>query len=357
VGRVVEIDGSMGEGGGQILRTAVSLAAVLGVPIRVYNIRAKRRNPGLRPQHLNAIAAIADMSGGRLVGASVGSTSIEFHPGEIRGGRFLVNIGTAGSVTLVLQALVPVMAFSPSPVSVRVVGGTDVPMAPTIDYFREVFMPLLRLHGVEAEVRVARRGHYPRGGGIVEVSIRDPPRALKPVDLTDRGGLVEVRGRSHAVRLPSHVASRQARSAREIVRRELGLEARIEEEWYEPGRDPHLGPGSGITLWAVFDNSILGADSLGERGKPAERVGEEAARKLVEDVRTGASLDRHASDMIPLYAALAKGTSRITGSRLTLHALTVFKLLDIMVEGLEYSIEGGENRAFKAVVKGVGLER
>jgi RNA 3'-terminal phosphate cyclase (ATP) len=354
---MVAIDGSMWEGGGQILRTAVSLATVLGVPIRVYNIRAKRRNPGLRPQHLNAITAIARMSGGRLVGAEVGSTTIEFYPGEIRGGRYVIDIGTAGSVTLVLQAIIPVMAFSPSPVSVRIVGGTDVPMSPTIDYFREVFIPLLQQHGVRVEARLLRRGHYPRGGGIVEASVQDPPRSIKPVDLSERGGLVEVRGRSHAVRLPSHVASRQARAARSVIREELGYEARIEEEWYSPGKDPHLGPGSGITVWAVFENSVMGADSLGERGKPAERVGEEAARRLLEDLRTGASLDRHASDMIPLYAALARGVSRLTGSRLTQHALTVFKLLEIMLEGFEYRIEGGENGPFKAVIRGAGVER
>ena len=355
--KLVSIDGSMGEGGGQILRTSVSLAAVLGVPVRVYNIRAKRRNPGLRPQHLNAVRAIAEISGGKLVGAEVGSTVIEFYPGEIRGGRYVVNIGTAGSVTLVLQALIPVMAFASSPVNVRIMGGTDVPMSPTIDYFREVFAPLLERYGLRVEISLIRRGHYPRGGGIVEARVEEPPGSLKPLNLEDRGDLIEVRGRSHAVRLPSHVASRQARSASIVIERELGRKARIEEEWYAPGKDPHLGPGSGVTLWAIFANSIMGADALGEKGKPAERVGEEAARKLVEDVRTGASLDRHASDMLPLYAALARGESRLSGSRLTMHALTVFKLLEIMVEGFEYRIEGAEDRPFKAIIRGAGIQR
>ncbi|MCE4612495.1 MAG: RNA 3'-terminal phosphate cyclase [Desulfurococcales archaeon] len=355
--KLVSIDGSMGEGGGQILRTSVSLAAVLGLPIRVYNIRAKRKNPGLRPQHLNAIRAIAEISGGRLVGAEIGSTVIEFYPGEIRGGRYVINIGTAGSVTLVLQALIPVMGFAPSRISVRIMGGTDVPMSPTIDYFREVFTPLLERCGLRVEISLLRRGHYPRGGGIVEAKVEEPPGSLKPVNLEERGSLLEIRGRSHAVRLPSHVASRQALSARGILERELGREALIEEEWYAPGRDPHLGPGSGITLWAVFSNSIMGSDALGERGKPAERVGEEAARKLVEDVRTGTSLDRHASDMLPLYAALARGESRLTGSRLTMHAITVFKLLELIMEGFEYNIEGSQNEPFRAVIRGAGIQR
>ena len=352
--RMIEIDGSMGEGGGQILRTSVALAAILGVPLRIYNIRAKRRNPGLRPQHLNAVRAIAALSQGRLEGDRVGSMEIRFWPGRIRGGSIEVDIGTAGSISLVLQAMLPVMAYAESPVRVRIRGGTDVPMAPPIDYVREVLARLLERLGYRIMVRLYRRGHYPRGGGLVEVEVPDPPRGFRPVSFMDRGRMLGVYGRSHAVRLPAHVAERQARAAVSVIRRRLGVEPVIEVESYRPGEDPHLGPGSGIVVWALFEETVMGGDSLGERGKRAEVVGEEAAMRLVEDIETGASLDRHASDMIPVYLALSGGVARVYGARLTTHTKTVLDLLSIMLDGFQYRIlEGGEGLPFKVEVRGV----
>jgi len=354
----VEIDGSMGEGGGQILRTAVALAAIVGKPIRIYNIRAKRRNPGLRPQHLTTVRAIAALSGGRLEGDRVGSTELVFKPGRIKGGSYVFDVGTAGSVSLVLQALLPVMAYAEAPVRVEVRGGTDVPMAPTIDYVREVLRPLLATLGYHFTVNVKRRGHYPRGGGIVEVEVPNPPRGFKARNFTSRGKLVEARVRSHAVRLPRHVAERQARSASEVLRRELGVEPRVEIEWYEPQRDPHLGPGSGVLAWLVFEDTVMGGDSVGRKGKPAEQVGREAATQLVEDYRTGAALDRHASDMLPVYLALAEGDSLIHGARLTSHAQTVLELLKLIVDGYSYELlEGAPGEPFKARIRGAGVKR
>ena len=353
---LVEIDGSMGEGGGQILRTSIALAAITGRPLRIFNIRAKRSNPGLRPQHLTAVRAIAALSGGRLDGDRVGSMELRFTPGRIRGGHYRFDVGTAGSVSLVLQALLPVMAYADGPVTVEIRGGTDVPMAPTIDYIREVLRPLLAMLGYRFTVRVRRRGHYPRGGGIVEVTVPSPPRGFKARSFTERGELVEARVRSHAVRLPRHVAERQARSASEVLRRELGVEPKVEIEWYEPGRDPHLGPGSGVLAWLVFEETVMGGDSIGKRGKPAEQVGREAAEQLVEDYRTGAALDRHASDMLPVYLALAEGDSLIHGAMLTSHAHTVLELLKLIVEGYSYEIlEGGPGRPFKARIRGAGV--
>ncbi|MCE4615510.1 MAG: RNA 3'-terminal phosphate cyclase [Aeropyrum sp.] len=350
--RPVEIDGSMGEGGGQILRTAVALSAVTGRPIRVFNIRAKRKPPGLRPQHLTAVRAVAEIAGGRLSGASVGSTRLEFTPGIIRGGRYRFDVGTAGSVALVIQAITPVLAFADSSVEVVVTGGTDVPMAPTIDYMREVFRPILYNLGLEMEIEVERRGHYPRGGGLVRVRVPSPPGGFRPRDFLERGGIRRVGIRSHAVRLPGSIAERQANSAAELVRRRLGVEPRVELETYPPGRDPHLGPGTGILVWAEFEHTVMGGDSLGRKGKPAEKVGREAATTLVEDVETGAALDRHMSDMIPVYLALSSGPSLIYGARLTSHAATTLELLRIIVDGFEYRIlEGGEGQPFKAEIR------
>jgi len=352
------IDGSMGEGGGQILRTAIALSAVTGRPVKIVNIRAKRRNPGLRPQHLTAIRALAAITRARVKGAYVGSMEVEFWPGPVRGGEYEFDVGTAGSISLVLQALLPALAFADGPVRLRIVGGTDVKMAPTIDYMKEVFLPLLDRFGYHVELRVLRRGHYPKGGGIVEAAVEEPPGRLEPAEMVDRGGLRMIRGRSHAVRLPRHVAERQAKAATEILRRELGVTPQIDIEWYAPGRDPHRGPGSGITLWAVFESSVMGSDALGERGKRAEIVGAEAARKLVEDYRSGAALDRYAADMVPPYMALAAGVSRYTGARLTSHAETMFKLLKIIIPEAEIEVEARRpGEPFHAVIKGIGLTR
>jgi len=350
--RLVEIDGSMGEGGGQILRTAVALSAITGKPIRVFNIRVKRDNPGLRPQHLTAVKAIAQLCNARVKGAEVGSLTLEFYPSAIRGGSYVFDVGTAGSIPLVLQALLPVLAFADKPVTVKIRGGTDVPMAPTIDYVREVLARLTKTLGYEFTVKVERRGHYPRGGGIVAVAVENPPGGFKPRDFMERGGLRYVSIRSHAVRLPKHVAERQANSATKVLREKLKVEPKTELEYYEETKDPHLGPGSGITIWAVFEESVIGSDSLGAPGKRAEIVGEEVATKLVEDIETGAALDRHASDMIPLYLALAGGTSKVYGAKLTLHTITVLELLKTLIENLEYKIvEGSQEKPFKITIK------
>ena len=348
----VRIDGSMGEGGGQILRTALAVAAVLGTPVEVFNIRAKRKRPGLRPQHLTAVKAIAALTSGRVRGAYVGSTTLYFEPHRIKGGSYEFDVGTAGSVSLVLQGLRPVMAFADGPVTVRLRGGTDVPMAPTIDYVRNVLLWHLSQLGYDVEVTLHRRGHYPRGGGLVEVKVGDPPGGFRARDYLERGRLREVRGISHAVRLPRHVAERQAKAAGAMVEEKLGIKPEIEVEWYEPQRDPHLGPGSGVALWASYEQTVMGADSLGAKGKRAELVGREAASKLIEDTATGAALDRHMSDMIIVYLALSDRPSRIWGARLTLHALTVLQLLDIMIPGYTYIIEeGSEGRPFRALIR------
>ena len=354
---MVEIDGSMGEGGGQILRTSLALAAITGRTVRVYNIRAKRPRPGLQRQHLVSVKAVAELASARVEGLRLGSTEIVFRPGRLRGGRFRFDIGTAGSVTLVLQAVLPVAAFAPEPVEIEVRGGTDVPWSPPVDYVRHVLTRLLERFGYNVDIVVRRRGHYPRGGGIVVAGVREPPGRLKPVNLRERGELLYVEGISHAVRLPRHVAERQARAAKQVLER-LGVPVSIDVEWYEPGRDPHLGPGSGIVVWAVARNSVLGGDSLGARGKPAERVGREAAMKLLEDLETGMALDRHASDMLLTYAAVACGESVLGGSRLTSHAETNMYVIGKVVPEarIDFIKRAGRDRPFVVRVKGACIE-
>lgn len=352
----LRIDGSYGEGGGQILRTAVALSAITGMPIEVVNIRAKRPNPGLKRQHLTAIKAAAVMSGAEVEGLHLGSTRVVFRPTQVRAGSFAFDIGTAGSVTLLLQALLPIMAYAPGPVEVRVRGGTDVPWSPPIDYLRNVIAYYLTKFGYAPEIELVRRGHYPRGGGLVIARVRNPPRSLEPVRLVRRGDVAEVRGVSHCVRLPRHVAERQARAAEEELRRAgLRVPVKIDVEWYEPHRDPHLGPGSGIVIWAEAGESRIGGDSLGAKGKRAEVVGKEAARRMLRDLATGLALDTHMSDNAIPYAALAWGTSELGGAELTMHAYTNAWLVK-KVLGIKLELKGSIGEPFLLRIEGAGVE-
>ncbi len=349
------IDGSYGEGGGQILRTSIALSCITGRDVKIINIRAKRPNPGLRRQHITAIEAAAKICCADVEGLEVGSKVVTFRPGSIKGGEYMFNIGTAGSITLVLQTLLPIMAFAPSSVKVRIIGGTDVPWSPPIDYLRNVIVKHLSRLGLNVEVKLFRRGHYPRGGGEVEVFVSSPPRELSPITLTTRGDVVRIEGNSHCVKLPKHVAERQARAAEAYLRKSgFNVPINIGIEWYEPSKDPHLGPGSGIVLWAITKNSILGGDSLGAKGKRAEVVGEEAASKLVKDLSTGMALDRHMSDNIVPYIALAKGTSEVGCAELTMHAYTNLWLVKKILN-VEPEVDGDLGKPFRLRVKGIGI--
>jgi RNA 3'-phosphate cyclase len=306
---MIELDGSMGEGGGQILRTALALSAVTGKPFRIVRIRANRTKPGLAPQHAKAVEAVAVLCGGKAEPApKPGLAEMTFTPGSIRAGAFGFDIGTAGSVCLVLQALLPAAARAPGPVEFRLSGGTDVPWAPPVDYVRRLLRPALAEMGLKFALEVERRGHYPKGGGRVRVRVE--PARLRAARFV--GGRREpVEGVSHASNLPG-VAGRQASAARRVLEG-ASVEARIE---VEEGRGS--GPGSGI----VLGSGLKGAGALGERGKPAERVGEEAARELLAALRSPAAVDRHLGDQLVPFLALAEGASEMTVPESTSHLRT-----------------------------------
>ncbi|MEM4502323.1 MAG: RNA 3'-terminal phosphate cyclase [Ignisphaera sp.] len=328
---MITIDGSIGEGGGQILRYTLALASVIGKPVRIINIRAKRKNPGLQPQHLTSVKAISMMTNAEVEGAYINSMELIFKPRSLKGGSYVFDVGTAGSVTLVLQTILPILPLLDSETHIEIRGGTDVPMSPPIDYVKYVLLPLLKLFGCEIDINLVRRGHYPKGGGIVKITSR-PIGSLKPIDLIERGRIINIGGKSHCVRLPSHVAERQAKAAEEfLINKGIDVPIRIELEYYEPNKDHHLGPGSGIVLYALFEKSIMGGDSLGAKGKHAEVVGREAAEKLYEEIKSGAAVDRYAGDMILPLAVLARGTTRYTVSKLTSHILTAIDVIKIIL--------------------------
>ena len=319
---MLEIDGAHGEGGGQLLRMAAALSALQEVPIRVVRIRAGRPNPGLAAQHVAALRAVGALCGGQLEGLAVGSTDVVFRPGPIIGGRHAFDVGTAGSVTLVLQACLPVALAAAGATRIRITGGTDVRWSPSIDYFARVFLPLLRGVGGHVEVELLRRGYFPRGGGVVEAVI-EPARAWNPFEVTTRGPIEFVRGVAHVANLPEDIPKRMSRAS---VRGLHGIaEVKIEERRY--AGEEAVGQGGGLVLSATAGRAILGAASLAERGKTSERVGEDAARELLSEIDSDATLDVHAADQLLIYLAKANGPSHFVVRDKAGHLETVAWLL------------------------------
>lgn len=315
---MIEIDGSHGEGGGALLRISAALSAVTGKSIHVTDIRAKRTEKGLMAQHLNALKSVALISKAEHQGLKLGSTEITFHPKELSGGDYEIDIGTAGSITLVLQSFMIPASFADNTVNLIIKGGTDVRWSPEVDYLANVTIPILETFGYKIDIKLIQRGHYPRGGGLVEVKIY-PVKKFKPFKFLDLK-VNRIKGISHAVKLPEHIAIRQAESA----------ERKLEDQGYKADigvehSSKALGPGSGIVLWTESGKKSftgrVGSSSLGSPGKKAELVGYEAAVELLNTISRKAALDGYMGDQIIPYMALA-GTSQVKTAKLTKHTLT-----------------------------------
>ncbi len=333
---MIEVDGSFGEGGGQIIRTAVALSAITGEPVEIRNIRANRPNPGLQAQHLNAVKAVAAMTDAETEGLKLRSTRLKFVPQSRKALRTEIDIGTAGSITLLLQCIIPVALFADGETKLRIIGGTDVKWSPPIDFYRFVFAKALAEMGCEVQISLLKRGYYPKGGGVVDVSVK-PVRKLngfvrleEESEEGETAGEVLVRGISHCRGLPSHVASRQASSAEKKLR-ERGYNAAIEVDAGEPaageeaegvgkkrGVRARETVGSGITLWHNYKSG----SALGEPRKPAESVGEEAASLILSELESASTVDVHLADQLIPYIALAEGHSAFKVREITGHLRT-----------------------------------
>jgi RNA 3'-terminal phosphate cyclase (ATP) len=317
------IDGSHGEAGGQILRTALSLAAITGRPLRIERIRAGRRRPGLAAQHLTAIRAAAAITEARLEDDTLGSQTLAFHarrrplPGayafdvaEAREG------GSAGAATLVLQTIALPLARAPGESTATAKGGTHVPWSPSFDYFDSVWLETLRGLGVKASAELNVWGFFPAGGGEIALRLGGSARPPRPLTATERGGLVRIEGRAVAASLPAHIPQRMADRA-EALLRPLGASLAVRTE-----RVRSVSPGAWIFLRSVYENAVAGFGTHGRRGKPAEEVAEDAVAEFLQFHRGAAALDSHLADQLLLPLAFAEGPSEFTCAAVTRHLET-----------------------------------
>ena len=348
---ILVIDGSYGEGGGQVLRTALSLAVLLSRPVRLVNIRAGRRKPGLQAQHLTGVRAAARICAADGEGAKLGSRELTFVPRTApRAGIYTFNVaearrgGSAGAASLVFQTVLLPLALANGQSRLTIQGGTHVEWSPPFDYLKRVYLPTLARMGVRAKVHLKKWGWYPVGGGEMTAVIEgiggeEKLRRLNGLTLTERGQLLRVRGLSATSNLPRHIARRQQRRAVQVLRGR-GFNPRIEIVDNAPSK----GQGTVVFLWADFENVVAGFTSYGRLGKPAEQVAEDACRAFLTYYDSGAALDPHLADQVILPLALARGESAFTTSQITEHLLTNVWVVEQFL-GPRFKIEGAKGEA------------
>ncbi len=339
------IDGAHGEGGGQILRTGLSLAALLGQPVQFTRIRAGRRHPGLAAQHLTAVRAAAGLCAATLDGDTLGSQELLFAPQrQVRSGNYAFDVaaaregGSAGGTSLVLQTMLLPLALAAGRSGVLLEGGTHLTQSPPFDYVRDVWLPALRRLGIRADVALDAWGWYPIGKGAIRAEIAGaPPRAggLLPLQLPTPGPLLRIAGRAVAANLPAHIPQRMVERSSTLLA-SLGTSVDICAECVHAAC-----AGAGIFLVAEYQHARAGFSALGARGKPSEQVAEEAAEALLRHHGSGAAVDRHLADQLLLPLSLAAGPSRLTVEQVTRHLETnawviqQFGVANIMVRRME----------------------
>ncbi len=340
----IEIDGSYGEGGGQILRTSLALSALLERPLRMTRIRSQRKNPGLAPQHLTGVRAVAAVCEGRLQGAQVGSQELTLEPGSVCGGSYSFDIGTAGSTSLVLQTLLPPLLRAKAPSKVRVTGGTNVPWSPVFEYLDLTFRPAVTALGLQLQLERHKVGFYPKGGGDVAMSVQ-PLQSVKPARWTSAADNPLVLLRNLTARVPDHVNERQGARALQRLQ-QAGVHCREKSE-----KLPSRSPGTCLFIAAQAEGSFGGFTSLGERGKRAEQVADQAADEFLAFCRSGAAVDCHLADQLLIYLALAEGDSVFTTERITQHLLTNAWAIERFL-GPRFEVEGSEGKPGQVTVRG-----
>lgn len=310
---MLTIDGSQGEGGGQILRTALALSMCLGKPFRIFNIRANRRRPGLQHQHLAAVNAAASIAQANVEGAHKDSLTLVFKPGAITAGHFQFDIGTAGSTSLVLQTILPALMLASEPSTVVLKGGTHNPMAPSYEFLHYAFLPLVNTLGPNVEAILQRRGFAPQGGGQLYVSIT-PSMQLKSFNLTQRGDIVQRRAEVILANLPSHIAQRELAV--------IGTRLSIADEYLHFVVDNNTrGVGNVVSIIIESSNVTECFTVFGKKGLPAERVAEQAVNMVQAYQDVDVPIGSYLADQLLLLMALS-GNSRFVTMQPSLHTLT-----------------------------------
>ncbi len=354
---MIEIDGSERSGSGTIVRDSIGFAALLGEKLHLEAIRAKRDKPGLRAQHLRALQACRDICGGSFYGGQVGSREITFLPGNsLRGGEFQWDIGTAGSTIMLAMSVIPVSIFADGPSKYVITGGLFQDFAPSFFHLQKVLIPILRRMGVGLDSKILRPGYVPRGGGIIEIEIEPLGETLKPVSLSAQGQVERVEGIALASLLEEReVAERMARECREALEGAgHSMKVMIVNDTKETPayRTTSVQAGAALAIWAETDNRcLIGSDMAGARGRPAEFIGKATARKLMEDIHSGATVDRHLADQIIPFAALADGWSTFVIPRMTDHIETRLWLVREIL-GAETDVQGNRVR-----IRGIGFRK
>ncbi|HEV3204738.1 MAG TPA: RNA 3'-terminal phosphate cyclase [Gemmataceae bacterium] len=323
---MITIDGSQGEGGGQILRTSLALALLTGKSFQLNNIRARRSKPGLQPQHLMSVRAAATVGQAEVQGAALHSSDLVFEPGTVQAGKYHFAIGTAGAVGLVLHTIyLPLALRGGAPSEILLEGGTHVTASPCFHFLHVTWAGYLELLGLHLKLSMRRPGFYPRGGGCVEVHVQ-PCSQLQRLDLRERSRINKISGFSAVAGLPENIGTRQARRAINRLQ-SLGKKVRISQETWAGG------PGTVLALvleTAPVPTMFFG---LGARGKPAERVADEAADQALAYLKEDpAAVDSHSADQLVLPLALANGPSEFTVSKVTNHLLTNIAVIQLFIE-------------------------
>nr|XP_033338873.1 RNA 3'-terminal phosphate cyclase isoform X1 [Megalopta genalis]XP_033338874.1 RNA 3'-terminal phosphate cyclase isoform X1 [Megalopta genalis] len=340
----VQIDGSLGEGGGQVLRIALCLSALYKIPVKINNIRAGRPKPGLAAQHLKGIELLKSMCNAEVQGANLGSTSIEFKPNNLNSDRrhtFVVDTGTAGCICLLAQIALPCALFFPrgDVVTLILKGGTNVPMGPHIEYLTEVLRPLLNKFGADFDFRVVRRGYYPKGGGEVRLYVK-PVRVLNAVNLIDPGVPKDIVGWAYVAGVVYiEEAHKMANDAKEVLIEGLNKYdipiSQINIECYKEDKVVAFGNGSGINVVCTTTSGcVYGGSGLGTSRREQVIPGVQAAGEILNAILAGSCVDEHAQDQLIILMALAKGTSKIKlgSQKLTCHTETAIKVAEMMLK-------------------------
>lgn len=325
----IHIDGSHGEGGGQILRTSLALAALLGRPVKIDNIRANRKQPGLKTQHLACVLALAGITDAETKGADKHSTRLTFLPRTLKGGKYRFEITTAGAACLLFSAILPPLLFAEQPSEITITGGTHVPYSPPFHYMSRIFLPALQKMGAEVELEMVRWGFYPKGGGEIWARVK-PCQKLHLIHLQKRGALKELSLSAFRANLPDHIAQREIHHMQKSLAKFSGI-FRSQALSCQA-----LSPGNFVFLEADYENIKAGFSALGKRGKPAEEVADEVCRAFGYFNKTKATVDSHLADQLILYMALAHGESVFATDKITGHLMTN---IDVIAKFIPLSFE------------------